>query len=238
MKLLKFIVLTVCAAIIIPGAVLAGDIENSRLMPEDKVAVYQDGKKIAEYSEEMPVPEGRLLETAGGRCAIRLADISIVAEDQSRFAVESDDKYSYLSVISGTVYFGLTDGSRSTVFLTPKGAVSTEQVMLNASSNSRFVEGYVKVTDETSEVGVLDGGSIILASADGQQKLDTGQSMLLAQAGDNPESDRQTPPPAGWWSSLSIAEKNGVVAIGAIGIGGTAYAISYDDDEDASPSAP
>ncbi|MFW5874676.1 MAG: hypothetical protein ACOCUC_00435, partial [bacterium] len=185
------------------------------------------------------VPEGKLLAATGGKCAVRLDDTSFIAKDQTKFAIESDGDYRYLSVAKGTVYFGLTDKSRSMVFLTPKGAVSNQQVMISASSGNRVLEGYVKVTEETSEVGVLNGGSMIVATADGQQKLDSGQSVLLAQAEEGEEaSEDQTPAPEGWWGSLSTAEKVGAATIGAIGIGGVAFVIADDDDDDASPSNP
>lgn len=239
-KLSKLMILLLTSTMIFSAAALAGDIENSRLMPEEKVSVYQDDEKIADYSKEMPVPEGKLLAATGGKCAVRLDNTSFIAEDQARFAIESDGDYRYLSVVEGTVYFGLTDKSRSMVFLTPKGAVSNQQVMISASSGNRVLEGYVKVAEETSEMGVLNGGSMILATADGQQKLDSGQSMLLAQAEEGEQtSEDQTPAPEGWWGSLSTAEKVGAATIGAIGIGGAALVIADDDDDDdASPSNP
>ncbi|MBS0013790.1 MAG: hypothetical protein KFF46_07440 [Desulfobacterales bacterium] len=218
--------------------------ENSRLLPENKVLVYDEGKKIAQYSREMPVPAGKLLASSGGRCAVRIGDVSLIAEDQSKFAIETDANYRYISVTQGTVYFGLTDESRSMMFLTPKGGVATQQVLLNAAADNRFLEGYVRVTEKTSEIGVLDGGAMIVASRDGEQKLNSGQSIFLAQAeeaGDPQQTERQTTAgPPGWWGSMSAIEKVGVVTIGAIGVGGVAWAIADDDDDDddASPSSP
>ena len=241
MKTARMTVLTIICFVMAPALsspVLAGSMDNSRLIPAEKVAVFEDGEKVAEYTEEMPVPEGALL-VATGKCAVKLDDVSFVAEDQSRFAIDSREDNRFLSVQKGTVYFG-TAGSGSLVFLTPRGAVSTEQVRLNASSDSRMVEGYVKVTDESSEVGVLDGGSMVLATRDGQQTLKSGQSMLLAQAGEQAQQSDQRPTPAGWWNSLSTVEKVGTAAVAAVGVGGIAYAIFEDDDDEAaaSPSSP
>lgn len=244
MKITKITILTISSfvmALVLSAPVLAGSMDNSRLVPTEKVAVFEDGKKVAEYSEEMPVPEGALL-VATGKCAVKLDDVSFVAMDQSRFAIDSNEDNRFLSVQKGTVHFG-TAGNDSLVFLTPRGAVSTEQVILNASSETRMVEGYVKVSEDSSEVGVIDGGSMVLATRDGQQTVKSGQSLLLAQAEEQEqgqETGDQTPPPAGWWNSLSTAEKVGTVAIGAVGVGGVAYIIADDDDDDdeASPSSP
>ena len=240
MKISKITTLAIAGfvmALVLSAPAFAGNMDNSRLIPAEKVAVFEDGKQVAEYTEEMPVPEGALL-VATGKCAVKLEDVSFVATDQSRFAIDSRDDNRFLSVQKGTVYFG-TAGNGSLVFLTPRGAVSTEQVRLNASSDSGMVEGYVKVTEDSSEVGVIEGGAMVLATRDGQQTLKSGQSILLAQAGEQ-ETGSQTPQPSGWWSSLSTVEKVGTVAIAAVGVGGVAYAISDDDDDEAaaSPSSP
>ncbi|MBS3756972.1 MAG: hypothetical protein KGY56_14845 [Desulfobacterales bacterium] len=235
-RIITLIISSFVMALLLSSPVLAGSMDNSRLIPAEKVSVYEQGKKVAEYTEEMPVPEGATL-VATGKCAVKLDDVSFVAADQSRFAIDSSEDNKFLSVKQGTVYFG-TAGTGSLVFLTPRGAVSTEQVILNASSETRMVEGYVKVSEDSSEVGVIEGGAMVLATRDGQQTLKSGQSILLAQADGQEQETGDTRPPAGWWNRLSTVEKVGTVAIAAVGVGGVAYAISDDDDAAASPSSP
>ncbi|MCF8052722.1 MAG: hypothetical protein K9L59_15885 [Desulfobacterales bacterium] len=229
----------------VPG--FAGPIKDSRLTPADKVTVLQNGKKIAQYTEEMPVPGGVLLETTG-RCAVRLGSISFVAEDQARFAVDTDGKDNLLKVERGTVYFGLSGlAGNALVFLTPEGAVYSDQVLLNASSDGNLLEGYVRVTEETSEVGVLRGGSMNLVTHDGPQLLRTGQSMILAKADIADRAEHAQAQAAGaaagggssgWWAGLSTAGKIGVAASVTFGIGAAVVAIESADDDDASPSTP
>jgi hypothetical protein len=159
--------------------VIAGEV--SRLVPTDKVTVFKDGEKIAEYTKEMPVPESVVL-SCNGKCGIKLDDISIVGEDQSRFLIDSEKNNRYLGVEKGIVYFGISTMPRKIVFMTPKGAVSANQVFIEASSNNRMVEGYIKVSDDISEIGVIDGGSLQLLTNDGQQLLKPGERFILAQA--------------------------------------------------------
>jgi hypothetical protein len=163
------------------ATVIAGDGDTSRLVPTDKVSVYKDGKKIAEYTKEMPVPE-KVLLSCNGKCGIKLDDISLVGEDQSRFLIDSKLNNRYLGVEEGIVYFGISIMPRKIVFMTPKGAVSVNQVFIDASSSSKMLEGYIKVNENFSEIGVIEGGSLQLLTNDGQQLIKPGQRFILAQA--------------------------------------------------------
>jgi hypothetical protein len=203
--------------------------EVSRLVPTDKVTVFKDGKKIAEYTKEMPVPESVIL-SCNGKCGIKLDDISIVGEDQSRFLIDSAQNNRYLGVEEGLVYFGISTMPRKIVFMTPKGAVSANQVFIEASSNNRMVEGYIKVSDDISEIGVIDGGSLQLLTNDGQQLLKPGQRFILAQAEIGAEASNEVvvgtfTTQGGFFENLSSGQiefgttaaiAGGVSAIGAI----------------------
>ncbi len=185
---------TICVSISLLLAlfftVTAGAGEVSRLVPTDKVTVFKDGEKVAEYTQEMPVPESAIL-SCNGKCGVKLDDISLVGEDQSRFLIDSEHNSRYLGVEKGTVYFGLSTMPRKIVFMTPKGSVSVNQVFIDASSNNRMLEGYIKVTEDFSEVGVIEGGSLQILTEDGQQMIKPGQRFILAQAdiGDGTSDD-------------------------------------------------
>ena len=59
------------------------------------------------------------------------------------------------------------------------------KILLNASSESGLLQGYVSVTDAVTKVGVLEGGSLLL-SVGGRGKPSgspPGQELRLAQAG-------------------------------------------------------
>jgi hypothetical protein len=222
--------------------VIAGEV--SRLVPTDKVIVFKDGKKIAEYTKEMPVPESVIL-SCNGKCGIKLDDISIVGEDQSRFLIDSAQNNRYLGVEEGIVYFGISTMPRKIIFMTPKGAVSANQVFIEASSNNRMVEGYIKVSDDISEIGVIDGGSLQILTNDGHQLLKPGQRFILAQAEIGAEASNEVvvgtfTTQGGFFENLT----NGQIAFGTTAaiVGGvsTIGAILHDKDSPrpASPSQP
>jgi hypothetical protein len=247
-KLVALLVMVTIFSMIFATTVLAGDINNSKLLPSDKVMVFEDGKKTATYTREMPVPEGLDLKCEG-KCAIKLDNMSLVAEDQSVFSIYHKNSSRVLDVKEGTVYFGASDQTNTLVFLTPKGAAVSEQIMINASSSSRLLEGYVKVTDETSEVGVIRNGSMTLATRDESRHIKSGQSLILAQAnlGAGGGQGGGTAGSAnsgisGWWQSLSTTGKIGTAIAGASGLGITAAGINAASDDnktrDASPSTP
>jgi hypothetical protein len=161
--------------------VLASNINHSELVPTDRVFVHEEGKKVAEYTREVSVPEGALV-SCQGRCLARLDDIAVVAEDQSRFRLASEGGSRIIAVEEGTVYFGLTRMARPVLFMTPVGSVMTDRVVLNASAGGGMLEGYVHTGRDGSEIGVLEGGSMTLLTAGGETVLRPGQRFVLAQA--------------------------------------------------------
>jgi hypothetical protein len=221
----------------------AADMDNSRLVPEGKVTVLKDGKKIGEYTQEMPLPEGVLL-SCKGKCAVKLDDMSVVAEDQSLFSIDSENNDRLLNVREGLVYFGIFGDSRPLVFITPKGAVYSDQILINVTSDRNMLEGYVKVTKDSSELGVIDGGSILLTTKDGRKMIKSGERLLLTMANVGPVTDDNSKAGetlAGWWKSMSLPGKiaAGTITAGVVGSG--AYFIKRSNDHSTgtfSPSTP
>jgi hypothetical protein len=223
---------------------IADDGNVSRLVPTDKVSVFKDGKKIAEYTKEMPVPESVIM-SCKGKCGIKLDDISLVGEDQSRFLIDSKHNNRYLGVEEGIVYFGISTMPRKIIFMTPKGAVSVNQVFIDASSNTQMLEGYIKVTDDFSEIGVIDGGSLQLLTSDGQQLIKPGQRFIVAQADIGADAsdeiivgvfDNQ----GGFLENLSSGQLAFGTTVAIAGGVSSIGAILHDKDKsrDASPSRP
>ena len=83
---------------------------------------------------------------------------------------------------TGTAYFALKTLPEGLAFATPQGSVVTESMLLNAATGTRLLKGYVKVDKSASEVGVLEGGKLIVRTADGRQTINTGQRIILAQS--------------------------------------------------------
>ncbi len=163
--------------------VLAGDLSGARMFPEDKVTIYRDGVRIGAFTNESPCPEDVFL-FCDGKCAVKLEDALLLAEDQSLFSISTTAQNRILNIKKGRVYFGLSSLPRHFVLLTPEGAVSAERAFLNASGGGRkMIEGYVDVSDRSSEVALTDGGSLSLRTRTGEQLLRPGNRMiLLAQA--------------------------------------------------------
>ncbi len=241
MRFKLFPAATVLFVLFFSTAVFADYIKNSKLLPTNKIIVLEDGKKVAEYSKEMPVPEGLLLSCVG-KCAAKLENISFVADDQSRFSINTKGKTTYLGVEHGVVYFGVSSMPGSIVFMTPKGAVSANQLIMNASMDNPILEGYIKVTENSSEVGVIDGGSMQLLTNDGQILLSPGDHFILAQADIGQEIADATPTTEtvtnGALGNLTTGQRAFGATVGIAGGAALGGAIFHDSRREASPFRP
>lgn len=225
--------------LIVSGSAFAADIKNSRLMPEGKIVVSQEGKNIAEYSREMPVPEGALL-TCQGKCAVKLDDMLLVAEDLSQFSIDMKNNQRILNVQKGIVYFGLSTMPRTVVFLTPDGAVSADRVFINASSGTNMLEGYVKGSARSSELGVLSGGSMPLMTSRGVKALKPGDRFVFAQADMGEDDVGAGGAAVDDGGGLTEGTISAIVG-GTVAAGGMSFALitaNNKDDADGSPSTP
>lgn len=157
-----------------------------RIIPMGKVYMIKDGQTIGSYSSEAPLPENILLKTEGD-CAVKLPDLYLVAVDKSQFAISNADTSRELRVKEGTVYFALSKLPRPLVFTTPEGFVTAQQVILNASTEKSILKGYVAVSAKGSEIGVIEGGSLLISTADGDKLVKAGNRILLAQLPDECE---------------------------------------------------
>lgn len=220
-----------------------------RIIPTGKVYMIKDGQTIGSYSSEAPLPENTLLKTQGDS-AIKLPDLYLVAVDKSQFAISNADTSREWRVKEGTVYFALSKLPQALVFTTPEGFVTVQQVILNASTEKSTLKGYAAVSEKGSEIGVIEGGSLLISTADGDKLVKAGNRILLAQVilscgPDLPacpdgylcnkdtgkcEKIKAPPPAAG----------GGVVALGTVG-GATALATTFaanaDNDDPLLPGA-
>ena len=86
------------------------------------------------------------------------------------------------SIKEGTLYFAVSDMSRSLNFVTPPGNLAVLDILLNAATGSQQLKGYVAVKKNGSELGVIEGGSMIVSTHKGETMLKSGQRLILAQA--------------------------------------------------------
>ena len=191
----KFKVTAIFVLLAFASTTFASGLSVGRLIPKGKVTLFQGNQKVGEFSSEAPFPEGTLLSVQG-ECGIKMSDLYLVAIDKSMLSVTTDPDSRKLSVKTGTVYFALSSMPYILVFQTPDGVVTTHQVLLNASSESGLLKGYVSVTEDITKVGVLEGGSMLLSVGDGKtMRINAGQELRLAQAGlfDDKEEKKEEP---------------------------------------------
>jgi hypothetical protein len=210
-----------------------------RILPKGKVTLFHGNQKVGEFRSEAPLPEDTLLSVQG-ECGVKLSHLYLVAVDQSLFSITTNDSSRTLFVQKGTVYFALSSTPYTLIFQTPDGVITTNEVMLKASSTDQLLKGYVYVEEGITRVGVLEGGSMLVTVADDKPQVVTaGHELRLAQAdifkeegkteeekpdetGEPGETDETGQPgetaAAGGMSTITK------VVLGAIAIGGIALA--------------
>ena len=163
----------------LPG--FSSDAKLGRIYPKGKIILYSGNQKIGEFNKEAPLPEGYLL-SADGRCGLKIEDAYMVAEDKSLFSVATSTNLRKISLQEGTLYFAVSDMTRSLNFITPSGNLVVLDILLNAAADNQPLKGYVTVKNNGSELGVIKGGSMIVSTEKGETMLKSGQRLLLAQA--------------------------------------------------------
>ena len=196
-------------------AVLA---DSDRIYPTKKVTLYRGDKIVGVYTKEAPLPEGSII-SADGRCAIKLDDLYLVGEDQSVFSINTAGRQRNLFVKEGTVYFKTSAMKRAFAFITPDGPISVQRIRLNAAFGDGSIKGYVAVTENQSELGVSEGGSMDVFTDNGLMTIESGKKIILSQADmdiglpeDEKPAAQQPPEPK---PGMSTGKK---VAFGAIGV--------------------
>jgi hypothetical protein len=153
-----------------------------RIHPKGKVTLFQGTQKVGEFRSEAPLPEDTLLSVQG-ECGVKLSHLYLVAIDQSLFSITTNDRSRTLFVQKGTVYFALSSTPYTLMFQTPAGVITTNDIMLNASSGNQLLKGYVYVKEGITRVGILEGGSMLVTATDDKpQVIASGQELRLAQA--------------------------------------------------------
>lgn len=184
-KLLKGKILagifTAASILAFSAMVYSSGLNNARIMPKGSVAVFKGDKKIAEFSREAPLPEDCLL-SCSGKCGIKMDHLSFVATDGSRFSVSGREDLRVLNIEEGTVYFILSALPKTLMFKTPHGTFTTDEIMLNVSSDGGFLQGYVSVTQDNTDLGVIEGGSMLVSTIKGDEVVRPGHRIILAQA--------------------------------------------------------
>jgi len=175
----KFLAIGLSFALVLPG--FSSDFKFARIYPTGKITIYSGDKRVGEFSKEAPLPEGFLI-AADGKCGVKMEHIYLVAEDRSLFSVATSANPRKLLVKEGTIYFAISKMSHSLSFITPSGSVAVLDILLNAATVSAQLKGYVSVKQNSSELGIIKGGSMIVSTQKGEMMIESGQRIILAQA--------------------------------------------------------
>lgn len=215
---------------------------KGRIIPDGSVSLEKNGT-VAKFSEQTVLDENALI-ACDGNCMVKLQGISLVALDQSKFAVKESSDLLNLYVEQGRVNFVVSDTTQTFAFYTPDHRFVKTEGFIAPASTDKSVKGYINTSDKSVEIG-MERGSMIVQTENGSQTVNAGQSILLAQAdvpSNNPapgnkEDDDDDKGAAGWWASLGTG---GQVALAGGVIVGGAFLINevVDDDDPATNVAP
>jgi hypothetical protein len=232
----KFVQNTIIAIVSLAfsAAAFSAAVNPARIIPSGRVSIIKDGQIVGEISQEAPLPEGSLLRSEA-RCAVKMDDLYMVAEPETTFSVAPQAAANELTVQQGTAYYSMPGTARPLQINTPPGDASIREFSVTDSE----LKGYVWVSDSKTEIGVIEGGTMIVDTASGEMAVTPGEQITIAAV--NPD-----PPAAGTGgergSSLATDIALGVAGTGVIVGGIYALAVAFDggngSDGGGSPSSP
>ncbi|MGD9330489.1 MAG: hypothetical protein PVJ53_04200 [Desulfobacterales bacterium] len=164
----------------------------ARILPKGQVKVYRGDQLVSILSEEAPLPEGFLLAPEGP-CGLRMDNLYLVGDDGSLFSLAAATHARELQVRRGTIYFAMNSASGPMIFQTPDGDLATQRMILMANGEGGLLKGYLDVTPEGTRLGILEGGRLVVLTADGERTIATGRQITLAQADLFDESQESGP---------------------------------------------
>jgi hypothetical protein len=218
-----------------------GAMGGGRLLPSGQVKVYRGDQLVSVLSKEAPLPEGVLLAPEG-QCGMRLDNLFLVADDGSRFSIAGSQGGRELLIRQGTMYFAMSGATGPVAFHTPDGVVTTQRMILKASTAGGLLKGYVDAAPDGTRMGVLEGGTLVVMTAEGEQTIEAGRQITLAQAnlfdedqatgqgdqGEGPKDNKQDAqeddddeiPAAYFWGAGGLAALAGIGIAASSGGGG------------------
>jgi hypothetical protein len=213
---------------------------KGRIIPDGSVSLQKNGT-VAKFSEQTVLDENALI-ACDGNCMVKLQGISLVALDQSKFAVKESSDLLNLYVEQGRVNFVVSDTNQTFAFYTPDHRFVKTEGFIAPASTDQSVKGYINTSDKAVEIG-MERGSMIVQTDNGSQTINAGQSILLAQAevpSNNPapgnkEEDDDGKGAAGWWASLGTGGQ--VALAGGVIVGGALVINEVVDDDDPNTNA-
>ena len=158
-----------------PRLGFSASVNSARIIPNGRVSIIENGKVVGEFSKEVPLPKGALLKCEA-QCTVKLTDAYMAAEPGTVFSVSPMANSNELMVQEGTVYFSVTESSRPLQFNTPGGVVTTRETSLTGSE----LKGYVRVSGNETEIGIIEGGTMIVETSSGEMAITPGKQVTIA----------------------------------------------------------
>lgn len=208
------------------GGSMAAGLDGARVLPEGKVSIFEGDEKVGELSSEAPLPVGKTLQS-DRKCGVRMDGIYLVSTEKTRFSVRSISGGTDIFVDQGRVYFSLGEIGAPLSFSTPKDTAKVESAVIEVSSDKFGVKGYLLFEDGRMEIGVMEGGKLVLVNASGRQLLEPGKRATIQ----NVQADLGE---GGADASVSEELMTKVYAGAAVGavIGGLILWDPFDDDDE------
>jgi hypothetical protein len=201
---LKVFVLLLSFAMTTAGFAANGG--TARIIPSGKVSIIKDGQVIGEITKEAPLPEGAVLKCEG-KCSVKLDDVYMVVEKDTVFSVQPMADRHELFVQEGTVYYSLSESSRPLHLTTPAGDATTGDLSMTEPD----VRGYVRVSGNKTEIGVIGGGTMMVQTASGEMAITPGKQITIAAL--------SSEAPGAAAAETGGLTRNEKIALGAVGAG-------------------
>jgi len=201
---LKVFVLLLSFAMTAAGFAANGG--TARIIPSGKVLMIKDGQVVGEFSKEAPLPEGAVLKCEG-KCSVQLDDVYMVVEKDTVFSVQPMADRHELFVQEGTVYYSLSESSRPLHLTTPAGDATTGDLSMAEPD----VRGYVRVSGNKTEIGVIGGGTMMVQTASGEMAITPGKQITIAAL--------SSEAPGAAAAETGGLTRNEKIALGAVGAG-------------------
>ena len=169
----------VLAALLVAQPMLAAAASSARIIPTGNVSLLADGKEMSQFRSEMPLPQGALM-ACNGNALVQTQNLQLVAVDKTVFALAESQKQWDLTVKSGQVDFAISAQAKPMAFHTPHDSIQAEQAIVPAGSDG-LVRGSLSVAENGTELTIQEGALQVMTS-EGQQLVQAGHSVVLAQA--------------------------------------------------------
>ena len=209
---------------------------SARVIPTGKVFILKDGQVVGEFSKEAPLPEGSMLRCED-KCAVKLDNTLMVVDPGTDFSVTPAAGHTELYTKEGTVYYSMNESSSPLQIDTPNGEATTGDFTMTDSE----VRGYVRVSGNETEIGVIEGGTIMMETTSGEMAVTPGNAITITSVGSE-TSGAAAEKTGGLTRNQKFAVGAGAAA--ALAAGGIALAAGSGgsggggNDDDGSPSSP